>query len=221
MSDTYTVRRATMDDVKDIHALLMENARKGLLLPRALIFLYGHVRNFLVIDDPRGGLAACCALAPVWEDLAEVCSLAVREDLRKQGLGRKIVMACVDDCRILHLKKVFSLTYQAAFFERIGFHEVDKGVLPQKIWADCVHCAKYPDCDETAMFLPFTVMNPWWPYASSRGLCSSSPTSSGPCARRTSNWISSVCPATVRGHPVPAMWCSARTWTATSPASMC
>ena len=61
MSDTYTVRRATMDDVKDIHALLMENARKGLLLPRALIFLYGHVRNFLVIDDPRGGLAACCA----------------------------------------------------------------------------------------------------------------------------------------------------------------
>ena len=108
---------------------------------------------FLVIDDPRGGLAACCALAPVWEDLAEVCSLAVREDLRKQGLGRKIVMACVDDCRILHLKKVFSLTHQAAFFERIGFHEVDKGVLPQKIWADCVHCAKYPDCDETAMFL--------------------------------------------------------------------
>ena len=84
MSDTYTVRRATMDDVKDIHALLMENARKGLLLPRALIFLYGHVRNFLVIDDPRGGLAACCALAPVWEDLAEVCSLAVREDLRLQ-----------------------------------------------------------------------------------------------------------------------------------------
>ena len=73
MSDTYTVRRATMDDVKDIHALLMENARKGLLLPRALIFLYGHVRNFLVIDAPRGGLAACCALAPVWEDLAEVC----------------------------------------------------------------------------------------------------------------------------------------------------
>ena len=94
MNDTYTVRRATMDDVKDIHALLMDSARKGLLLPRALIFLYGHVRNFLVIDDPRGGLAACCALAPVWEDLAEVCSLAVREDLRKQGLGRKIVTAC-------------------------------------------------------------------------------------------------------------------------------
>ena len=75
MSDTYTVRRATMDDVKDIHALLMENARKGLLLPRALIYLYGHIRNFLVIDDPRGGLSACCALAPVWEDLAEICSL--------------------------------------------------------------------------------------------------------------------------------------------------
>ena len=162
MNDTYTVRRATMDDVKDIHALLMDSARKGLLLPRALIFLYGHVRNFLVIDDPRGGLAACCALAPVWEDLAEVCSLAVREDLRKQavgvyvrkfGVGGMFVSAWVDDCLCMHLNLVFSLTYQAAFFERIGFHEVDKGVLPQKIWADCVHCAKYPDCDETAMFL--------------------------------------------------------------------
>ena len=82
MSDTYTVRRATMDDVKDIHALLMENARKGLLLPRALIFLYGHVRNFLVIDEPRGGLAACSALEPVWVDRADVCSLAVRDELR-------------------------------------------------------------------------------------------------------------------------------------------
>ena len=52
-----------------------------------------------------------------------------------------------------NLKKIFALTYQEAFFTRLGFRVVDKSVLPQKIWADCVHCAKYPDCDETAVFL--------------------------------------------------------------------
>ena len=87
MAYDWPVRKAHMDDVKDIHALLLDCAQKGLLLPRALIFLYGHVRNFWVVDAPDGGIAACCALAPVWEDLGEICSLVVREDLRRHGLG--------------------------------------------------------------------------------------------------------------------------------------
>jgi len=50
-------------------------------------------------------------------------------------------------------RKVFALTYRVAFFERMGFHPVDKRTLPQKIWSDCVHCAKFTDCDETAVIL--------------------------------------------------------------------
>ncbi len=106
-----------------------------------MIYLYGHVRNFSVAETPGGEISACCALAPVWEDLGEICSLVVRDDLRRQGLGRRMVAACLEECRELHLKKIFALTYQ------------DKSVLPQKIWVDCAHCAKYPDCDETAVFL--------------------------------------------------------------------
>lgn len=153
MAYDWPVRKAHMDDVKDIHALLLDCAQKGLLLPRALIFLYGHVRNFWVVDAPGGGIAACCALAPVWEDLGEICSLVVREDLRRHGLGRKVVEACMSDCEALHIRRVFSLTYQVEFFSRLGYEIIDKGALPQKIWSDCVHCAKYPDCcDETAVF---------------------------------------------------------------------
>lgn len=153
MTAGYVVRRAHMGDVKAMHSLLLQTAQKGLLLPRALIHLYHNVRNFWVVDDVGGGLAACAALAPVWEDLAEICSLVVREDLRGRGLGRMVVEACLRDCQALHVEKVFALTYQEAFFSRMGFAVVDKAGLPQKIWADCVHCPRYPDdCDETAMF---------------------------------------------------------------------
>lgn len=149
----YTIRKATTKDVKGIHTLLMACAAKGLLLPRALTHLYRHIRDFYVAEDHAGRLVACSALAPVWEDLAEVCSLVVDEDLRGLGLGRKMVDRCVADAKPLGLSKVFALTYQEEFFKHIGFSVVDKDILPQKIWADCVHCPKYPDCDETAVLL--------------------------------------------------------------------
>ena len=152
MENTLVVRKAHMDDVKSMHGLLLQCAQKGLLLPRALIHLYGHVRNFIVAENAEGEIVGCCALAPVWEDLAEICSLVVREDVRRAGAGRELVHACLAECQSLHINKVFALTYQEAFFDRLGFKVVDKSILPQKIWADCVHCAKYPNCDETAVY---------------------------------------------------------------------
>ena len=56
-----TVRKAVVDDVKDIHALLMQAALKGQLLPRALTYLYGHVRNFFVLVKPDGEIIGCVA----------------------------------------------------------------------------------------------------------------------------------------------------------------
>lgn len=152
----FTVRKARMEDVPAMHGLLLASARQGLLLPRALIHLYGHVRNFMVAADAAGRTVGCCALAPVWEDLAEICSLVVQDDLRRQGVGRLLVRACLEEGPTLGITRVFALTYQEAFFARLGFAVVDKSVLSQKIWADCVHCAKYPDCDETAVFLNLT-----------------------------------------------------------------
>lgn len=153
MKGTYSVRKANVADVKAIHGLLMQEALKGMLLPRALAYLYGHVRNFFVCENEQNEIVGCCALAPVWDDLAEVCSLVVREDLRGEGLGRLLVETCEDDSRVLGVSKLFALTYKEEFFNHIGFATVEKEVLPQKIWADCVHCPKYPDCDENAVLL--------------------------------------------------------------------
>ena len=70
--DKYVIRKALIADVKPIHGLLMMAAMKGQLLPRALTYLYGHIRNFYVLEDSTGTIVGCSALAPVWEDAARL-----------------------------------------------------------------------------------------------------------------------------------------------------
>ena len=148
------VRKAKVQDVGVIHGLLMDSARAEELLPRSLSQLYSHVREFyVVVDQDNGDVRGCCALSITWNDLAEVRSLVVDPDLRRQGLGRKLVEACLSEAVTLGLYRVFTLTYQVDFFSKLGFSEVAKDVLPQKVWADCVNCPKFPDCDEHAMLL--------------------------------------------------------------------
>jgi len=147
------VRKANMADVKDIHALLLSTAGEGMLLPRSLTQLYSHVRDFFVMRGADGALIGCGALSIIWEGLAEIRSLLVAPACRGLGYGRLLVRACLDEAPQLGLQRVFALTYQVAFFERQGFSVVSKDVLPQKVWVDCIHCAKFPDCDETAVLL--------------------------------------------------------------------
>lgn len=150
----FYIRKAKMQDVKDIHALLMDCASAGQLLPRSLNSLYSHLRDFYVLVDKESKeIHGCCALTIYWENLAEIRSLAVSPDLKKHGLGRKLVEACLSEAVTLGVYKVFTLTYVSGFFARLGFEEVEKEVLPQKIWADCLNCPKFPDCDETAMLI--------------------------------------------------------------------
>jgi amino-acid N-acetyltransferase len=147
----YTLRRALARDIKFIHGMLFAAAGKGLLLPRPLSDLYSHTRDFFVLEGAGGEVLGCGALSIVWEDVAEVRSVFVREELRGKGGGRLLVEAALEEARSLGIPKVFTLTYETGFFTRLGFAEVGKDSLPQKIWSDCIHCPKFPDCDEVAM----------------------------------------------------------------------
>jgi amino-acid N-acetyltransferase len=147
----YTLQNALVRDMKGVHALLLGAAGAGLLLPRSLSDLYGHTRDFVVSLDSDGSVVGCCALSVIWEDLAEIRSLFVRDDLRYQGLGRALVEVCLESAKAMRIRRIFTLTYKTDFFAKLGFMEVGKEVLPQKIWADCIHCPKFPDCDEIAM----------------------------------------------------------------------
>lgn len=144
------IRPAAVRDIRGIHRLLNHYAREGLLLPRSLNELYESVRDFVVAaaDD---AVVGCCALHVSWEDLAEVKCLAVAESHRGSGLGRRLVEQCLTQAAALGIDTVFCLTYQVEFFARLGFVVVDSKRLPHKVWGECVHCPRFPDCDETAM----------------------------------------------------------------------
>ncbi len=145
------IRNARIDDVREIHSLLQHFAGKGVLLGRSISSLYDQLRDFVVYDDD--GIVGVCALHICWEDLAEIRSLAVREDAQKRGIGGKLVRSCLEDAQGFGLNRVFTLTYQQEFFRSLGFDNIDKGKLPHKIWSDCINCPHFPDCDEEAMMI--------------------------------------------------------------------
>lgn len=143
------IRKATMQDAREIHRLLLEYSRDGLVLPRSLAEIYESIREF-VIAECEGRPMGVAGLNICWDNLAEIRSLVVDPRHHRQGIGRHLVQACLDEARALGITRVFALTYQREFFQRLGFVEIEKAALPHKVWGDCVRCAKFPDCDELA-----------------------------------------------------------------------
>jgi len=149
------IRHARIPDARDIHQLLLIFAKDGQLLGRSLADIYETTRDFYVYEE-AGKVLGVGALAICWEDLAEIRSLAVVPGQQGKGIGRQIVQSCLDEARELGIKRVFALTYKPEFFKRLGFQDIEKSELPQKIWGDCLKCVKFPDCDEFALAIELT-----------------------------------------------------------------
>ncbi|MBE0575735.1 MAG: N-acetyltransferase [Desulfuromonadales bacterium] len=146
------IRKAILQDARQIHKLLLNYAKDGLVLPRSLMDIFEAIRDFYVfVEDGR--VVGAAALNICWEDLAEVRSLVVDENYNGRGIGRYLVEACIAEARQLGIGRIFALTYQQTFFEKLGFQVIEKSELPQKIWGDCIKCAKFPECDEIALSL--------------------------------------------------------------------
>jgi len=144
------VDRARVDDASYVHRLISRFADKGEVLPRALSEIYDGIRDYFVVRK-GGRVVACAALHVTWVDLAEIRSLAVDEQEQKQKIGSLLVQACIDEAKELGIPKIFCLVRKPAFFERHGFKLIDKTELPQKVWAECYRCPKFPNCDEVAL----------------------------------------------------------------------
>ncbi|MFN3505588.1 MAG: N-acetyltransferase [Caldimicrobium sp.] len=141
------IRKAKLSDVKYIYKLILHFSKKGDVIPRPLSELYEKVREFFVAED-KDLIIGVCSLHILWEDLAEIRSLVVNEENQRKGIGRKLVEASLKEARDLGIPKIFVLTTNPDFFKKLGFKEVSKQELPQKVWADCIKCSKFPDCDE-------------------------------------------------------------------------
>jgi amino-acid N-acetyltransferase len=147
------VEKARIDDVPTIHRLVNFFADRGEMLHRPLSEVYENLRDFFVIRKDEE-VAACVALHICWSDLAEIKSLAVREEDQDQGVGKTLAEACIEEARGLGIATLFALTYKPTFFEKLGFKRVDVQELPRKVWGECQRCPKFPNCDETALLLP-------------------------------------------------------------------
>ena len=144
------VEKARIKDVVQMHQLINYFADKGEMLPRPLSELYENIRDYFVVRQGER-VIACAALHVSWLDLAEIKSMAVVEDNQEQGIGTQLVEACLKEARGLGIPTVFCLTYKPAFFEKFGFYQLDKMELPRKVWTECYHCPKFPNCDEVAL----------------------------------------------------------------------
>ncbi|GGJ03226.1 acetyltransferase [Alicyclobacillus cellulosilyticus] len=144
------VRKACIRDVEEMHQLIQMYAEQGLLLPRTVQSLCEHLQCFFVAELD-GRIVGTAGLHILWKDLAEIRSLAVHPDVQGQGIGRQLVERLIEEAAALGVPQVLSLTYQTAFFAKLGFQVVQKETLPHKIWKDCIHCRKFAHCDEVAM----------------------------------------------------------------------
>ena len=154
-TSTERIVRATIGDARGICDLVNTFARKGEMLPRTMSEVYQNLRDFYVVRE-NDDVVACGGLHIIWEDMGEIKSLAVREDMQGRGLGARIVDACIDEAKELGLQTAFALTYRPGFFEKLGFTQADVMTLPRKVWGECYRCPKFPGCNEIAMVRPLS-----------------------------------------------------------------
>src|ERR1700744_1315943 len=137
----YTIRQARTADVPGIRALIDANVSSGRLLGKATVTLYEDIQEFWVVErEPDGLIAGCGALHVLWEDLAEIRTIAVRGDCQGHGLGHQLAPAPVgpgrpgrgpqlapalrDRAREVGVQRVFVLTFEVRFFNSLGFTEI-------------------------------------------------------------------------------------------------
>jgi len=130
--------------------LVHSTAQDSSVLDRSLEDICEHIREFLVAFEGEE-IAGCVALRCEDETLAEVRTLCVAPAWRGKGVGRALVKALLEEARRLGVKRVYALTNQEPFFQRLGFVGIDRAALPRKVWRDCVKCPKFPNCDEVAL----------------------------------------------------------------------
>ncbi len=146
------IRPARVEDVDAMRDLIDRYAADDRMLSRSREFLVERVRDFFVAEAD-GAFVACCALAVLTSELAEIRSLAVHPDAGGRGIAKALVAACLDAARQLGLRRVFALTLVPEFFERCGFTLTSLGHLPEKSASECPVCPKRFACDEHAMLL--------------------------------------------------------------------
>lgn len=140
--DRFRVRRARTADVRSIRALLDGYAAKRILLSKETVTLYEDVQEFWVAEPIDGGdVIGCGALHVMWEDLAEVRTLATHPEWRGHGIGHTLLNRLLDVAVELGIDRVFCLTFEVAFFARHGFEPTEGTPVDAEVYTQLLRSA--------------------------------------------------------------------------------
>ena len=132
----FTVRRARTPDVPDIARLVSGFADARILLHKERVTYYEDVQEFQVAVDGEDRVIGCGALHVLWEDLAEIRTLAVDPHWHGRGVGHSLLDLLIDRAGELGVTRLFCLTFEVSFFERHGFHEIDGTPVQPEVYAE-------------------------------------------------------------------------------------
>ncbi len=149
------VRKASLRDIPALLHLINGYAAQGSMLPRTEFEISENIRDFTVIYA-GSQLLGCGALHFYTPVSGEIRSLAVAPSCKRAGIGRLLVEALESEAIHNGLHAIFAFTYVSDFFCKLGFRQVDRGLLPLKVWKDCLTCPKFECCDEIAVVKALT-----------------------------------------------------------------
>ena len=129
------IRPAHTSDIKGIRKLIDSYSPQGRLLTKETVTLYESVQEFTVAIEGND-VVGCGALHVLWEDLAEVRTVAVNEKLRGQGIGHQILESIVSRAEEIGIKRLFCLTFETEFFGRHGFQVIEGTPVAPEIYAE-------------------------------------------------------------------------------------
>jgi amino-acid N-acetyltransferase len=136
-TEAFTVRRARTGDVAALRRLLDAYTRDGRLLDKATVTLYEDIQEFWVAERADDGrVVGCGALHVMWEDLAEVRTLAVDPAVKGAGVGHRLLERLLETARELGVRRVFCLTFEVEFFGRHGFVEIGETPVDTDVYAE-------------------------------------------------------------------------------------
>jgi len=143
--------KPTLNNIIDIQSVVKPYVDEGIILYRDEDEIATNIRSYVLAyeNEIPIGVGALHIFSPF---LGEIRSLAVSKDFQGKGIGKKIVSSLLEEAKKIGLKEVLVLTYQKEFFEKLGFREIPKESIPdKKIWADCIKCKFFPNCNEIAL----------------------------------------------------------------------
>ncbi|MEU9113328.1 amino-acid N-acetyltransferase [Streptomyces sp. NPDC048483] len=136
-SKSLTVRRARTSDVPAVRRLIDSYSRDGILLDKATVTLYEDIQEFWVAErDEDAEVVGCGALHVMWEDLAEVRTLAVDPQLKGSGVGHQVLDKLLRTARWLGVRRIFCLTFEVDFFTKHGFVEIGETPVDGDVYSE-------------------------------------------------------------------------------------